>query len=89
MIEEKHIPEAPKRRPKYEAYGIRLAEVEGTTHVFKDEVLVGSFTIDTSTWTLKFDFPGNRYFNYFAYIASDKGVNRLRNPWPVNWENFL
>ena len=27
---------------------------------------------------LKFDFPGNKFFNYFAYIAADKPSNRVK-----------
>tara|TARA_B100000989_G_C19453118_1_gene432709 strand:+ start:128 stop:493 length:366 start_codon:yes stop_codon:yes gene_type:complete len=68
-------------RPKYEAYGINIEEVGDTTHVFKDGELIGSFFIDITNKTLKFDFPNNKYFNYFAYMASDPGQNR------VHWVN--
>lgn len=65
-------------RPRYEQYGINIEEQGNTTHVFKDSVLVGSFTVDVEASKLKFDFPGNKYFNYFAYIASDRPSNRVR-----------
>ena len=64
-------------RPKYEQYGINIEE-QGNTHVFKDGNLIGSFTIDIATHKLKFDFPGNKFFNYFAYIASDRPSNRVK-----------
>lgn len=65
-------------RPRYEQFGINIEEQGPTTHVFKDGVLVGSFTIDVAAHKLKFDFPGNKFFNYFAYIASDRPSNRVR-----------
>lgn len=65
-------------RPKYEQYGINIEEQGMTTHVFKDGALVGSFTIDITSRKLKFDFPGNKFFNYFAYIAADKPSNRVK-----------
>lgn len=65
-------------RPKYEQYGINIEEQGNTTHVFKNGVLVGSFTIEIECRKLKFDFPGNKYFNYFAYIASDRPSNRVK-----------
>jgi len=65
-------------RPRYEQFGINIEEQGNTTHVFKNEVLVGSFTIDVSNKKLKFDFPGNKFFNYFAYIASDRPSNRVK-----------
>lgn len=65
-------------RPRYEQFGINIEEQGNTTHVFKNEVLVGSFTIDVANRKLKFDFPGNKYFNYFAYIAADKPSNRVK-----------
>ncbi len=64
--------------PKYEAYGINIEERGNTTHVFKDGDLVGSFTIDIDQKTLKFQFPDNHVFNYFAYIASDLATNRVK-----------
>lgn len=66
------------QRPKYEQYGINIEEQGNTTHVFKDSQLIGSFTIDVATRKLKFDFPGNKYFNYFAYIAADRPSNRVK-----------
>ena len=65
-------------RPRYEQYGINIEEQGNTTHVFKNGQLIGSFTIDVPTKKLKFDFPGNKYFNYFAYIAADRPSNRVR-----------
>jgi hypothetical protein len=65
-------------RPRYEQFGINIEEQGNTTHVFKDGKLIGSFTIDISQHKLKFDFPGNKFFNYFAYIASDRPSNRVR-----------
>lgn len=65
-------------RPRYEQFGINIEEQGNTTHVFKDGVLVGSFTIDIAVHKLKFDFPGNKFFNYFAYIASDRPSNRVK-----------
>mgnify|MGYP000222792127 CR=1 FL=1 len=65
-------------RPKYEQFGINIEEQGNTTHVFKDQKLVGSFTIDIANRKLKFDFPDNKFFNYFAYIASDKPSNRVK-----------
>ena len=65
-------------RPRYEQFGINIEEQGNTTHVFKNQVLVGSFTIDIEQRKLKFDFPGNKFFNYFAYIASDKPSNRVK-----------
>jgi hypothetical protein len=65
-------------RPRYEQFGINIEEQGNTTHVFKNQVLVGSFTIDIEQRKLKFDFPNNKYFNYFAYVASDKPSNRVK-----------
>lgn len=65
-------------RPRYEKYGINIEEQGNTTHVFKNGVLLGSFTILLDQRKLKFDFPGNKFFNYFAYIASDKPSNRVK-----------
>lgn len=65
-------------RPKYEQFGINIEERGNTTHVFKQGQLIGSFTIDIDANTLKFDFPGHKFFNYFAYIASDKPSNRVK-----------
>jgi hypothetical protein len=65
-------------RPKYEQFGINIEEQGATTHVFKDGALVGSFTIDIPQRKLKFDFPDNKFFNYFAYIASDRPSNRVK-----------
>lgn len=67
-----------QNRPKYEQYGINIEEQGQTTHVFKDGQLIGSFTIDIDSHKLKFDFPGNQFFNYFAYIASDRPSNRVK-----------
>jgi len=67
-----------QNRPKYEQYGINIEERGNTTHVFKDGVLIGSFTIEIDSNKLKFDFPGNQFFNYFAYIASDRPSNRVK-----------
>lgn len=65
-------------RPKYEQFGINIEEQGNTTHVFKNGQLIGSFTIDVEANKLKFDFPGHKFFNYFAYIASDKPSNRVK-----------
>lgn len=65
-------------RPKYEEFGINIEERDQTTHVFKNGQLIGSFTIDTEANTLKFNFPGHKFFNYFAYMASDKPSNRVK-----------
>lgn len=65
-------------RPRYEQFGINIEEQGNTTHVFKDGALIGSFTIDVAAHKLKFDFPGNKFFNYFAYIASDRPSNRVK-----------
>ena len=67
-----------QQRPRYEQYGINIEEKGDTTHVFKDGNLIGSFTIDVTNKKLKFDFPGNKYFNYFAYIAADRPSNRVK-----------
>ncbi len=64
--------------PRYEQYGINIEEQGNTTHVFKNGVLLGSFTIDVALSTLKFNFPDQKFFNYFAYIASDKPSNRVK-----------
>jgi hypothetical protein len=66
---------APKQ---YEKYGINIEEKGQTTHVFKNGTLIGSFTIDVAACTLKFDFPEQKFFNYFAYIANDKPSARVR-----------
>jgi len=66
------------QRPNYEQYGIQIEERGDTTHIFKDSELIGSFTIDMDTKTLRFQFPKNRNFNYFAYIASDLVTNRVK-----------
>ncbi len=65
-------------RPKYEQFGINIEEQGHTTHVFKDGALIGSFTIDLAQRKLKFDFPDNKFFNYFAYVASDRPSNRVK-----------
>ena len=65
-------------RPRYEQFGINIEEQGNTTHVFKNQALIGSFTIDIEQRKLKFDFPNNKYFNYFAYVASDKPSNRVK-----------
>ncbi len=65
-------------RPRYEQFGINIEEQGNTTHVFKNEVLIGSFSIDITAKKLKFDFPGNKFFNYFAYIAADRPSNRVK-----------
>ena len=65
-------------RARYEQLGINIEEKGNTTHIFKDGVLIGSFTIEIEHRKLKFDFPDNKFFNYFAYIASDKPSNRVR-----------
>ena len=64
--------------PKYAQYGIEIEERGDTTHIFKDGELVGSFTINLDTKTLKFQFPENQVFNYFAYIANDIFTNRVK-----------
>jgi len=64
--------------PKYEQYGINIEEQGAATHVFKDGKLIGSFTIDIAQRKLKFDFPDNKFFNYFAYVASDRPSNRVK-----------
>lgn len=64
--------------PAYEKFGINIEEQGNTTHVFKNSNLIGSFTIDVAARKLKFDFPGNKYFNYFAYIAADRPSNRVK-----------
>lgn len=63
---------------QYEKYGINIEEKGQTTHVFKQGTLLGSFTIDVAACTLKFDFPEQKFFNYFAYIANDKPSSRVR-----------
>lgn len=65
-------------RPKYEQYGVQIEEKGNDTHIFKDGALVGSFTIDMNQKTLRFEFPDNEVFNYFAYIASDLVTNRVK-----------
>jgi hypothetical protein len=65
-------------RPKYEQFGINIEERDQTTHVFKNGQLIGSFTIDVDAATLKFNFPGHKFFNYFAYMVSDKPSNRVK-----------
>ncbi|MEJ0009900.1 MAG: hypothetical protein WDN72_04845 [Alphaproteobacteria bacterium] len=65
-------------RPNYEQYGINIEEQGPTTHVFKNGKLIGSFTIDIDTRKLKFNFPDNKYFNYFAYLAADLPSNRVK-----------
>ena len=65
-------------RPRYEQFGINIEEQGNTTHVFKNGVLLGSFTIEIEHRKLKFDFPNNKFFNYFAYVASDKPSNRVK-----------
>ena len=65
-------------RPRYEQFGINIEEQGNTTHVFKNGTLIGSFTIEIETRKLKFDFPGNKFFNYFAYIAADRPSNRVK-----------
>lgn len=65
-------------RPRYEQFGINIEEQGNTTHVFKNGTLIGSFSIDVENRKLKFDFPGNKYFNYFAYIAADRPSNRVK-----------
>lgn len=64
--------------PRYEQFGINIEEQGNTTHVFKDGVLLGSFTIEIAQSTLKFNFPDQKFFNYFAYIANDKPSNRVK-----------
>ena len=64
--------------PKYEKYGINIEEQGNTTHVFKDGKLIGSFTIEIDSRKLKFNFPDNKFFNYFAYIAADRPSNRVK-----------
>lgn len=63
---------------RYEQFGIHIEEQGTTTHVFKHGKLVGSFTIDVEARKLKFDFPDNKFFNYFAYIAADRPSNRVK-----------
>lgn len=63
---------------KYAQFGIQIEERGETTHIFKDGEIVGSFTISMDTKTLKFQFPENQIFNYFAYIASDLVTNRVK-----------
>ncbi len=65
-------------KPRYEQFGINIEEQGDTTHVFKNGNIVGSFTIDVANKKLKFDFPNNKYFNYFAYIAADRPSNRVK-----------
>lgn len=65
-------------RPRYEQFGINIEEQGNTTHIFKDGKLIGSFTIEIEHRKLKFDFPGNKFFNYFAYIAADLPSNRVK-----------
>ena len=65
-------------RPRYEEYGIAIEERGNSTHVFKDGNHVGSFTIDLDSKTLKFQYPGNQVFNYFAYVANDLVTNRVK-----------
>lgn len=67
-----------QERPRYEQYGINIEEQGQTTHVFKRGVLIGSFTIDIENKTLKFNFPEQKFFNYFAYIANDRPSNRVK-----------
>ncbi len=67
-----------EQRPRYEQFGINIEEQGTTTHVFKNGVLLGSFTIEIAQRKLKFDFPDNKFFNYFAYIASDRPSNRVK-----------
>jgi hypothetical protein len=67
-----------QERPRYEQYGINIEEQGQTTHVFKQGVLIGSFTIDIENKTLKFNFPEQKFFNYFAYIANDRPSNRVK-----------
>lgn len=68
----------PPKRPSYEALGIQIQETPDATHIYKNESLIGSFAIDVDKWTLCFTFPDNTVFNYFAYIASDRGNNRVQ-----------
>lgn len=72
------IASLPMDAPRYEQYGINIEEQGNTTHVFKNGVLLGSFTIDVVLSTLKFNFPDQKFFNYFAYIANDKPSNRVK-----------
>jgi len=65
-------------RPRYEQFGINIEEQGNTTHVFKNGQIIGSFTIEVENRKLKFDFPGNKFFNYFAYIAADRPSNRVK-----------
>jgi hypothetical protein len=67
-----------QERPRYEQFGINIEEQGPTTHVFKQGVLIGSFTIDIANKTLKFNFPEQKFFNYFAYIANDRPSNRVK-----------
>jgi hypothetical protein len=80
MEMQKLTPE-PLKRPKYEEFGINIEERGNTTHVFKEGNHLGSFTIDMTTKTLRFQFPDNDIFNYCAYIAGDLVTNR------VHWVN--
>lgn len=66
------------QKPKYEAYGITIEERGASTHIFKDGIHIGSFTIDIHTKKLEFNFPGNDVFNFFAYIASDLTSKRVQ-----------
>lgn len=65
-------------KPKYESFGIQIEERGETTHVFKDGLLIGSFTIELDKKSLRFSFPESKVFNYFAYIASDLHSNRVK-----------
>ncbi len=65
-------------RPKYEQFGINIEEQGNTTHVFKNGALIGSFSIELEQRKLKFDFPDNKFFNYFAYVASDRPSQRVK-----------
>lgn len=64
--------------PRYEQFGINIEERDNSTHVFKNGQLIGSFTIDVEANTLRFNFPDNKFFNYFAYMASDRPSNRVK-----------
>lgn len=66
------------QRPRYEQYGINIEEKDNSTHVFKEGTLIGSFTIDIAAKKLRFEFPNNKYFNYFAYVAADRPSNRVK-----------
>lgn len=76
MSIEPRVPEAPAR-PKYAEYGIDIVEKGETTEVFKHGKLIGSYTIDIERLTLRFSFPHNKFFNYFAYLACDRFENRI------------